>query len=253
MTQCLPAGLEAKDYARLRQQFDQLQAVGVEHMKWLAAKAQLSPGMQQQIADRATNRVFSAAAGKCDNAPSLIQEHRDKCAALFQNVASAQKDVSPKNQPTAAEITESAAKFIISTCYEAIDDVSRVGSYARLMKWNALSADQKNIIKPVDSAFYDAWEVDRDGFTYIVSINRGHFKGRPTEVCQVSAPQRAERIVSRITQTIKTRSIGTNNNGVQISEMFELVSHPTVKSALMLVGRSDDNREFFTVAFMGIR
>jgi hypothetical protein len=252
MTQCLPSGLAPKDYAQLRKSFDQLQAVGVEHMKWLAAKAQLSPGMQQQITDRATSRVFGAAGGKCDNAPSLIQEYREKCAALFQNVASAQKEVPPANQPTVAETTESAAKFIIDTCYEPIDDVSRVSSYARIVKWNALSADQKNMIKPVDSTFFDAWEVDHDGFTYIVSVNRGHLKGRPTEVCQISVSQRAEPIISRIRETIKTRSIGTNNNGVQISDMFELVSHPSVKSAVMLVGRGD-NPELFTIAFMGIK
>jgi hypothetical protein len=33
MTQCLPSGLEPKDYARVRKSFDQLQSVGVEHMK----------------------------------------------------------------------------------------------------------------------------------------------------------------------------------------------------------------------------
>jgi hypothetical protein len=253
MTQCLPSGLEPKYYAHLRQSFDRLQSVGVEHMKWLAAKAQLSPGMQQQITDTATGRISRAAGGKCDNAPSLVQEYRDKCAALYQNVASAQKEVPPINQPTTAETTESAANFIISTCYEPIDDVSRVSSYARMMKWNALSADQKNVIKPVDSTFYEAWEVDHDGFSYIVSVNRGHYKGRPTEVCQISVPQRAEPIISRIKETIKMRSMGTNNNGVQISDVFELVSHPSVKSAVMLVGRTMDDRAFFTIAFMGLK
>jgi hypothetical protein len=185
ISQCLPSGLESKDYAQIRQQFDRLQSVGVEHMKWMAAKAQLSPGMQQQITDRATTRLSGAAGSKCDKAPSLIQEYREKCAALFENVESAQKEVPPINQPTVAEITESAAKFIIFTCYEPIDDVSRVSSYARIMKWNALSVDGKNMLKPVDSTFFDAWDVDHDGFRYIVSVNRGHLKGRPTEVCRL--------------------------------------------------------------------
>jgi hypothetical protein len=253
MTQCLPSRLEPKDHARLRQSFDQLQSVGVEHMKWLAAKAQLSPGMQQQITDRATSRVFGAAGGKCDNAPSLIEEYRDKCAALFQNVASAQKEVPAINQPTTAEAAESAGKFIISTCYEPIDDVSRVSSYARIKKWTALSADQKNMLRPVDSTFYDAWEVDHDGFTYIVSVNRGNFRKRPTEVCQISVSQHPEPIISRIRGTIKTRSIGTNRSGGQINDMFELVSHPSINSAMMIVGRTGDDRAFFTIAFMGIK
>ena len=78
------------------------------------------------------------------------------------------------------------------------------------------------------------------------------FKGRPTEVCQVGVPQRYEPIVSRITGTVKTLSIGTNNNGVQANEMFQLVSHPSVKSGVMIVGRGND-QAFFTIAFMGIK
>jgi hypothetical protein len=253
MTQCLPSGLQPRDYAQVRQSFNKLQSVGAEHMKWLAAKAQLSQGMQQQITGRGTSRVSAGA--KCESAPSLIQEYREKCAALFENVASAQKEVPPINQPTAGEITESAAKFIVSTCYDPIDDVSRVSSYARIMKWRELYPDQKNMLRPVDSTFYDAWDVDHDGFTYVVSINRGHNNGRPTEVCQISVPQRAETIISRVTQMIKTRYIGTNNNGVQISEMFELVSHPSSKSAMMIVARAADDRDrqFFTIAFLGIK
>jgi hypothetical protein len=220
-------------------------------MKWLAAKAQLSAGMQQLITDKAGRRVSVGA--KCVNAPSLMQEYREKCAALFENVAAAQKGVPPVNQPTEAEIAESAAKFILSTCYDVIDDISRVGSYARLMKWRALSADQANVMKPVDSTFFEAWDIDHDGVTYIVSTNRGHLKGRPTEICQVSVSQRPEPIISRINGTIKTRLIGTNNIGGQIGDMYELVSHPSVKSAVMLVGRSPDDKAFSTIAFMGVK
>jgi hypothetical protein len=108
-------------------------------------------------------------------------------------------------------------------------------------------------MKPVDSTFFEAWDVDHDGVTYIVSANRGHLKGRPTEVCQLSVPQRPEPIISHITGTIKTRFIGTNNNAEQIGDMYELVSHPSVKSAAMLVGRSPDGKAFFTIAFMGIK
>jgi hypothetical protein len=251
--QCLPTGLDPKDYAQLRQSFERLQVVGVDHMKWLATKAKLSPGMQQQIAGTASRRVSDAAKGTCDTASSLVQEYRDKCAALHKNVASAQKEVPPVNHNLAAENAESAAKFIISTCYEPIDDVSRVGSYARMMKWRELSSDETNMLKPVDSTFFEGWEVDHDGLTYLVSINRGHLKGRPTEVCQVSVPQHAEAIVSRITGSVKTRTIGTNTTGTEIHDMYELVSHPSVRSAALLVSRSSDDREFFTIAFVGIK
>jgi hypothetical protein len=237
MTQCLPSGLDAKDQAQIRRSFDRLQSTGAEHMKWLAAKAKLSPGMQQRITDNATSRVSTG--GKCENAASLVQEHREQCAALFENVASALKEVPPTNQPTAAEVTESVAKFIISTCYDPIDDISRVGSYARIMKWPTTSADQKNITRPADSTFYD--------------IYRGHSQGRPTEVCQIGLPERAESIISRITGTIKTRFVGTDNGGAQITDMYELVSHPGIKTGMMIVGRPVDDRAFFTVAFVGIK
>lgn len=252
-SQCLPTGLEPTDYEQLGKSFDRLQVVGVDHMKWLALKAQLSPGMQQQITGTASRRVSEVAKGTCINVSALVQEYRDKCAALYKNVASAQKEAPTVDRNLAAENARSAAKFIISTCYDSIDDVSRVGSYARMMKWRDLSADEKNILKPVDSAFFEGWEVDHDGLTYLVSVNRGHLKGRPTEVCQVSVPQHAEAIVSLVTGLLKTRTIGTNATGTAINDMYELVSHPSVKSATLLVSRSSDDREFFTIAFMGIK
>lgn len=253
MNQCLPSGLDAKDYARLHQSFERLQSVGLEHMKWLAGKANISPAMQQQIIGTATSRVTAAAKGSCETT-SLIREYRDKCAALFENVTAALKEPPRRFDPAlAAENADSAAKFIVSTCYEPIDDISRVTSYARMMKWHELPADAKNGMKPVDSTFFEGWEVDHNGLTYFVSVSRGHFKGRPTEVCQVMAQQRAGPIISRITAAIKSRSLGTNNDGGQIKELYELVSHPSVRSGAMIVQQAGDDRAFFTVAFMGIK
>jgi hypothetical protein len=186
--QCVPSGLEPNDSAKIRKTYDQLQWVGIEHMKFLAERAQLSPGMQQQITDSASCRVSEAAGNKCANAPSLIKTHRDKCAALFENITTAQTEIPSTDQPTAAEITESATKFITSTCYKQIDDISRVSSYAQEMKWNALSANQKNVMKPVESTFYNALAVDHDGFTYFVSISRGRLKGRPQRFAKSAFP-----------------------------------------------------------------
>ncbi|MCS3687498.1 hypothetical protein ABIF07_005475 [Bradyrhizobium elkanii] len=254
MSQCLPTKLDAKDSTRLHQSFERLQSVGLEHMKWLAGKANISSAMQQQITSTATSRVNTAAKGSCEAVPSLIQEYRDKCAALFENVTAAQKEPPHVVDPVLAkENADSAAKFILSTCYEAIDDISRISSYARMMKWHELPADAKNIMKPVDTTFFEGWEVDQDGMTYFVSVNRGHFKGRPTEVCQVMAQQRAGPIISRITRAIKTRAVGSNDDGGQIKELYELVAHPSVKSGAMIVQRAADDRAFFTVAFMGIK
>jgi hypothetical protein len=88
----------------------------------------------------------------------------------------------------ADEIAASAAKFIIDTCYEQIDDVTRVASFARMMKWPELSEDQKNVLKPVDANRFEGWMVDHEGTTFAVVINHATLKGRPAEICQVSAP-----------------------------------------------------------------
>lgn len=92
MSQCLPPGLKQEDLARVRRSFDQLLSVGVDQIKWLGAKAQLSDGMQQRIIGQASSRVTAAIGSKCENGPALVQEHRDKCAALFKNIAAAQKE-----------------------------------------------------------------------------------------------------------------------------------------------------------------
>jgi hypothetical protein len=221
-------------------------------VKWLGAKAQLSEGMQQRIIGQASSRVTVAIGSKCENGPALVQEYREKCAALFENIAAAQKE-GPSADRQTAEAAQSASDFIISNCYEPIDDVSRVSSYARLMKWKALSADEKNLMKPVDSTDFEGWKVDHDGDMYVISINHGRFKGRPNEVCQVSVPQRAGPVIAKITGKIRTHLVGTNNVGDQISEVYELINHPTINPPLMLVNRPLDDRSLFVVAFMGIK
>ena len=67
------------------------------------------------------------------------------------------------------------------------------------------------------------------------------------------AQQRAGPIISRITAAIKSRSLGANSDGGQVKEMYELVSHPSVRSGAMIVQRAADDRAFFTIAFMGIK
>jgi hypothetical protein len=253
MSQCLPPGLKQEDLARVRRSFDQLLSVGVDQIKWLGAKAQLSDGMQGRIIGQASSRVTAAMGSKCENGPALVQEYREKCAALFENIAAAQKEGPSTDRQTEAEAAQSAADFIISNCYEPIDDVSRVSSYARMMKWKALSADEKNLMKPVDSTDFEGWKVDHDGDMYIVSINHGRFKGRPNEVCQVSVPQRAGPVIAKITGKIRTHLVGTNNVGDQINELYDLINHPSINPALMLVSRPVDDRSLFVVGFMGIK
>jgi hypothetical protein len=92
MSKCLLPGLKQEDKAQLRRSFDQLQSVGAEQMKWLGTKAKLSAGMQKRITEQARGRMTAAIGSKCENGPVLLQEYRDKCAALFKNIAAAQKE-----------------------------------------------------------------------------------------------------------------------------------------------------------------
>jgi hypothetical protein len=258
MAQCLPPGLKQEELAQVRRSFDQLLSVGVDQIKWLGAKAQLSEGMQRRIIGQASSRVTAAIGSNCENGPALVQEYRDKCAALFENIAVAQKEGPSTDRQTDAEAAQSAADFIISNCYGPIDDVSRVSSYARMMKWNALSADEKNLMKPVDSRDFEGWKVDHDGDMYVISINHGRFdggrfNGRPDEVCQVSVPQRAGPVIAKIIEKVRTHFVGTKNVGDQVSEAYELIDHPTVNPAVMLVNRPLDDRPLFIVAFVGIK
>ena len=144
-----PAGVKRKGSAEIRRSFDQLQSVGVEQMKWLRAKTKLSAEMQKRIIEQASGRMAAAIGSKCENSLALIQQYRDKCAALVENIAAAQEKLlglTSQRQRGAAEAAQSAADFAISTCYEPIDNVSRVSSYARMMQWKPLSDDEKNVI-----------------------------------------------------------------------------------------------------------
>ena len=59
--------------------------------------------------------------------------------------------------------------------------------------------------------------------------------------------------MSIITKKIKTRFVGTNNNGVEISDLYELVQHPSINRAVLGVSHSVDDRPLFNVAFMGVK
>jgi hypothetical protein len=45
------------------------------------------------------------------------------------------------------EVAKSAADFIVSACQPPLDDISRVASYARMMRWKGLSSDEQNVAK----------------------------------------------------------------------------------------------------------
>lgn len=253
VSSCLPRKLKPEEKAAFQTSIDQLLAIGGQNMAWLAEKGQLSEGMQARIVAAAADRVKLMAGGSCATAPVLIQEFRDKCAALAENVTTANyEEVLPGPQASEDEVATSAAKFIVDTCYEQIDDVTRISSFARMMKWPQLSDDQRNMLKPADANGFDGWMVDYEGTTFVVVINHSTLKGRPAEVCQVSAPLEAAPILRRIKNAIRTLPIGRHDALGASHDFFQLVEHPKVKTAMMNVGSSTEH-DFVTVAFTGIK
>jgi hypothetical protein len=90
--QCLPPGLTQKDVSRLRQSLERLQAAAAQHLGQLGQKAQLSEISQQAIVDRKTGQIFTSIGSNCRNVESAVRTYRDRCAALFKDVAEWKKE-----------------------------------------------------------------------------------------------------------------------------------------------------------------
>src|SRR5262245_56846857 len=90
-------------------------------------------------------------------------------------------------QPRGA--ADTAAEFVVGNCFLAVDDISRVRSMARVLKWRSLSPDMSNAVKPVDAIGHESWQVTDEGQTYLVGVNTGTFQGKRAEVCSVVANQ----------------------------------------------------------------
>ena len=251
ISQCLPAGLKPADQAHLQQSFDRLQATGAEQIKWLGTKTRYSTAMQNRIIDQARSSVTSGS--NCENGPALIQEFRDKCAALFTNIATAEKESTTATQPDPDEVAKSAADFIVSACQPPLDDISRVASYARMMHWKGLSSDEQNVAKPPSIQDFEGWRVDRDGDLYLVSVGHIRVKSSRGEYCQVAVPERSELIAPKIKEKLRTRLETVDKTTDEIKEIYELLDHPGVALAAMTISRPTDDRTFTVVSFLSVK
>jgi len=154
-------------------------------------------------------------------------------------------------EPTMAQ---RAAEFAIGTCYRALDDVSRVRSFARLMGWGGLSPDLLNIFKPVEGgADFTGWRVSHEGQLFFVGVNVGVFRGKTANICSVVANQPPDAVRSALLSALKTRSLTVDKDAMQIMEVYELVDHPSVDTAFMTITRLSDGAAPVSVAFMGLR
>lgn len=90
--QCLPPGLTQKDVSRLRQSLERLQSAAAQHLGQLRQKAQLSEISQQATVDRKAGQIFTSIGSNCRNVESAVRTYRDRCAALFKDVAEWKKE-----------------------------------------------------------------------------------------------------------------------------------------------------------------
>lgn len=168
--------------------------------------------------------------------------------------AKAERQAQQETVSSQTSEVDAAAEFALKTCYEALDDASRVRSYARLMKWETLSGDMKNIMRPSGAgADYEAWLVAESNQWFIVSVHRGSFRGNPAEVCQVSTEVSSEQLVASIGRKVRIGSPTSGDLGMQQTSIYQLLQHPNVRLAFLIVVNSKDKKPFTIVSFMGVR
>lgn len=176
--------------------------------------------------------------------------------AAVMDMLKSQQHQSSTNQgaPAKGSPAEIAASFALSTCYDALDDISRVKSYARLMKWQPLPADAKNFIRPMASGSdYEAWLVNENGIQFIVSAHIGSFRGKPSQVCQVFTPVAVEQVIASLVSKVRLSQPQTAEVGMQRNEIYQLLQHPTGRPAFLLVAKSKEGDKGAVLGFMGVR
>lgn len=179
-----------------------------------------------------------------------------EAVAAVTDLLKSQQQQSSTNQAAPAKGTpaEVAASFALSTCYEALDDISRVKSYARMMKWQPLPADAKNFMRPMASGSdYEAWLVNENGAQFFVSAHIGSFRGKPSQVCQVYSPIAVEQVIASIARKVRLSQPQTAEIGMQRNEIYQLLQHPTGRPALLLVAKSKEGDKGAVLGFMGVQ
>jgi hypothetical protein len=145
-----------------------------------------------------------------------------------------------------------AVEFILGNCFHTLDNISRVKSAARLFKWEPLSADTANMLKPIDGTDYESWVAKFEGQTFLIAVNRGTSQGRPVETCSVAVNQEADNIIPRLLTGLGAHKINEESDAVQVTE-FYTVRHPTQTKVLMNVVRSRDGRPPINVGFASFK
>jgi hypothetical protein len=175
-------------------------------------------------------------------------------AAATEFLKSQQQSSTNQIAPAKGTPAEVGASFALSTCYESLDDISRVKSYARMMKWQPLPPDAKNVMRPMASGSdYEAWLVHENGNRFFVSAHIGSFRGKPSQVCQVYTAIAAEQVIASIARKVRLSQPQTAEIGMQRNEIYQLLQHPTGRPALLVVAKSKEGDKGAVLGFMGIQ
>jgi hypothetical protein len=148
---------------------------------------------------------------------------------------------------------QSAAEFIVGNCYRSLDDISRVSSMAELFKWELMSSEMANVLKPVDALAYQAWIVRDEGQIFLVAVNRGSLNGKPAQVCSVVANQPPDTLVPVVLKNLRgTKLLREDKDGFQITATYRL-NHPTEANATLTIVRAVDNAAPVNFGFVGTK
>ncbi|MFB6453173.1 SEL1-like repeat protein [Bradyrhizobium tunisiense] len=220
--------------------------LGTERVKNEAARA------RNAMASRLSQMQREAGESRIDQWKATPEP--EGVAAVTDLLQSQQQEGRDQRAPTKGSPAEVAARFALGTCYDALDDISRVKSYARLMNWQSLPPDARNIMRPVAAGSdYQAWTVNEDGQTFFVSAHVGNFRGKPAQVCQVFTPSPVEQVIASIGSKVRMSEPQAAEIGLQRNEVYQLLQHPTGRLALLLVARSKEGGKGVVLGFMGVQ
>lgn len=236
----------------------------VEAYKWFSVAAKGGGYLDSERAKNEAARVRNTLASRISQTQREAGESRanqwkaipepEGVAAVTDLLKSQQRESRDQGVPAKGSPAEVAASFALSTCYEALDDISRVKSYARMMKWQSLPPDAKNVLRPVAAGSdYQAWTVNEGGQTFFVSAHVGSFRGKPAQVCQVFTPSPVEQVIASMGSKVRISEPQSADIGMQRNEVYQLLQHPTGKPALLLVAMSKERDKGAVLGFMGLQ
>lgn len=144
------------------------------------------------------------------------------------------------------------AEFFVGTCFNSIDDVSRVSSMAETLDWEPMPEDIANSLKPVEGEGYEGWIVQHLDNVYLVGINTGEFKGRDTNICSVVMDTTKEQFLSDTKDIFELSFLFTDKEPFQRIDFYSTDNFRVSESIIQIL-YSADGKPPINVSIMGIK